>query len=69
MTSYAETASEKGVPVTWDTFVVLGKDLACFPGEEDWFAPIHACGITLTEGAPINTKVPAFPAGTFVVLN
>jgi 2-hydroxy-3-keto-5-methylthiopentenyl-1-phosphate phosphatase len=37
-------ASEKGVPVTRDTFVALGKDIEYFPGVEDWFERINEYG-------------------------
>lgn len=37
-------ASEKGVPVTRDTFVSLGKDIEYFPGVEEWFERINEYG-------------------------
>ena len=39
-----KTASEKGVPVTRDTFVSLGKTVKYFPGVEDWFSRINRFG-------------------------
>lgn len=37
-------ASEKGVPVTRDTFVALGKDIEYYPGVEEWFERINEYG-------------------------
>ena len=37
-------ASEKGVPVTRDAFVALGKDIEYYPGVEDWFERINEYG-------------------------
>ena len=37
-------ASEKGVPVTRDAFVSLGKDIEYYPGVEDWFERINNYG-------------------------
>ncbi len=37
-------ASEKGVPVTRDNFVALGKDIEYYPGVEDWFSRINQFG-------------------------
>ena len=37
-------ASEKGVPVTRNTFVALGRDIEYFPGVEDWFNRINDYG-------------------------
>ena len=37
-------ASEKGLPVTRDTFVSLGKDIEYYPGVEDWFDRINEYG-------------------------
>ena len=37
-------ASEKGVPVTRDTFVSLGKGIEYFPGVEQWFERIDNYG-------------------------
>ena len=37
-------ASEKGVPVTRDTLVALGKDIEYYPGVEDWFERINTYG-------------------------
>lgn len=37
-------AFEKGVPVTRDTFVSLGKDIEYYPGVEDWFERINNYG-------------------------
>lgn len=37
-------ASEKGVRVTREAFVALGKDIEYYPGVEDWFGRINAYG-------------------------
>ena len=37
-------ASEKGVPVTRDTFVSLGKGIEYYPGVEEWFERINSYG-------------------------
>lgn len=37
-------ASEKGVPITRDTFVSLGKDIEYYPGVEEWFERINQYG-------------------------
>ncbi len=37
-------ASEKGVSVTRDDFVALGKDIKYFPGVEEWFDRINEYG-------------------------
>lgn len=37
-------ASQKGVPVTRESFVALGKDIKYFPGVEDWFERINQYG-------------------------
>ena len=37
-------ASEKGVPVTREQFVALGKDIEYYPGVEDWFSRINEYG-------------------------
>lgn len=37
-------ASQRGVPVTRDTFVSLGKDIEYYPGVEDWFERINDYG-------------------------
>lgn len=37
-------ASEKGVSVTRDNFVALGKDLEYYPGVENWFSRINQYG-------------------------
>lgn len=40
-------AAEKGVAVTRDKFVELGKDIEYFPGVEDWFSRINEFGKSL----------------------
>ena len=37
-------SSEKGLPITRDTFVALGKGLQYYPGVEDWFERVNEYG-------------------------
>lgn len=39
-----QKAKEKGLPITRDSFVQLGKDIRFYPGVETWFPRINAYG-------------------------